>query len=118
MIPKTYERSDDDKELKTVPVINQNKNDNYNAVSDSESKSNIEENPFEVDVNKEVKLTPQTTVNSKVAQAMKKLQASYDNDINEFFKKAQKHLNFSIDLAMVAGDPKSTKDESQTFNEA
>ena len=39
MIPMSYEGLDDDEKLEMVPVINQNDNNNYNVVSDFESKS-------------------------------------------------------------------------------
>ena len=58
----SYEGSDDNEELKIVPV--DNKNNNVNIVSNSDSNSsnkdfkNIEENLFDKDINKKVKLTP------------------------------------------------------------
>ena len=47
MVPMSYEGLDDEEELKTGSVNNQSSNNNCNAVSDSESKSNDEINVFE-----------------------------------------------------------------------
>ena len=64
------------------------------------------------------KQSPQTTINAKVVQAMKKLQASYNNDANKncqtsYKKRAIKNLN----LYMVTSDTKSVLEECKTFNE-
>ena len=67
LVITNYEEQDDDDKLKTVCIINQN---NYNnIVSDSHSKSDIEqagENVFDEDIIKEVKVTPKTTINANV----------------------------------------------------
>ena len=63
----------------------------------------------------------------KVVQAMKKLQASYNENANKIVtevtqeKSAKENLIFLINLAtfvMVAEDTKQTEDEPQAFNEA
>ena len=71
VVPKSYEGSDNDEELETVPVINKNDNNNYNVVSDSKSKSNDEESLFDEEVDKEMETIPKTTVNAKAVQRMK-----------------------------------------------
>ena len=69
MVPTSYKGSGDNKELKIVPLINQNNNDNnYNVVSDSESKNADGGNLFDEDVNKEVEATPRIIVNGKVVK--------------------------------------------------
>ena len=87
-VPMTYESPDDDEECKTIPVINQNNNSNYNAVSNSKYESNDKDNLFNEVVNEEVEATHKTTVNAKVVQAMKKLQAPYNKDANKIIKEA------------------------------
>ena len=42
----SYEGLDDEEELKTVPVINQNKNNNCNIFNNSESERDDKENLF------------------------------------------------------------------------
>ena len=55
---------------------------------------------------------------------MKKLQALYNDNASKIVKEASqeksanKNLNFLIDLAMVASNPKPTEDEPQMFNKA
>ena len=72
LVPISYKGSDDNKELKIVPLINQNNNDNnYNVVSDSESKNADGGNLFDEDVNKEVEATPRIIVNGKVVKQWK-----------------------------------------------
>ena len=73
----TYEGMDDEEELQTVPIaINTN---NVNVLSDSDSGSskddieNNDDNIFDGDIDNQVNATPQTTINVKVVQAMKKL---------------------------------------------
>ena len=95
----------DEEELKMVPIIN-NYN-NSNVVSESDSDDNIEsdnKNFFDEDIDDQVKATPKTTINAKVVQPMKKLQASYNNDANKIVKQATQkknaieNLNFVINL--------------------
>ena len=120
-----YERSDDEKELKMVPIVGQN-NNKSDVLRDSNSNSDnkSQENLFDKDINKEVEMTPKTTFNTKVVWALKKLQASNNNDANKTVKQAThvkgaiKNLNFLIDLAMLSNDIKLTMEEPQTFNEA
>ena len=123
-----YEGSDDQEELETVPVENNN-NNNVNVVSDSDSDSSdedfksIKENLFDDDIEDQVKASPGTTVNAKVAQAMKKLQASYNDDANKIIKEAMQdkvieNLNFLINLAMVTTDTMPVLEEPMTLNEA
>ena len=104
LVTMSYE--DNENELEMIPVVMQNNND-YNVVSDSKSESDdkSEENLFDVNINKEVETRPKTIINSKVVQAMKQLQALY-NDDNKIVKQAaqekstNENLNFLIDLAM------------------
>ena len=78
----SYEGSDDEEKLKTIPLIN--KNNNNNVVSDSNSdndNNNDKENLFDEVIDNEVKATP---------HAMKKLQASYNDNVNKIVKQLQK----------------------------
>ena len=43
---------------------------------------------FDEDVDNQVKVSPQTTINTNMVQAMKKLQALYNDDANKFIKEA------------------------------
>ena len=69
-------------------------------------------------------MTPKTTVNAIVVQAMKKLQALYNDNANKIVKQAaweestNENLNFLIDLVIVESGTKPSLDEPQTFNEA
>ena len=80
----SYEGSNDEEELKTVPIVNEN-NINNNVVSDSDndSKNENQEYLFNKDINEEVKVAPKTTINTKVVHAIKNLQASYNNSVNK-----------------------------------
>ena len=53
MVPTTYEESDNDEELKTVAVIDQNNNNDYNVISDSGSNDEVNKKLFDDDVNDE-----------------------------------------------------------------
>ena len=123
----SYEGSDDEEELKTVPV--ENNNNNVNVVSDSDSDSSnkdFENNKgkfSDKDIDNQVITLPQTTVNAKVVRAMKNLQALYNDDANKIIKEAMQvkvpeNLNFLIDLVMVTTDTKQVPEEPDTFNEA
>ena len=127
VLNRSYEGSDDEKELEIVPV--DKKNNNVNIVSDSNSDSTNEDfennqgNFFDKDINNQVIVSPETTVNAKVIQAMKKLQALYNNDTNKIIKEAMqvkvsKNLNFLIDLAMVITNTMQVPEELVSFNEA
>ena len=122
-----FEGSDEEEELKIVPVVNNN--NNINVVSDSDSDSseedvkNNKDNFLDEDIHDQVKIYPQTTVNSKVVQAMKKLQALYNEDANKNMEeatqdKAVKKFNFLIDLAMVTIDTMPVPEEPTTFAKA
>ena len=122
----SYEGSDDEEEPETVSVFNQN-NKNYTVVSDSKSESEedeCEENLIDDDIEQEVKATPNTTINDKMVQAIKKLQASYSDDANKTVKQATqekcviKNSNFLINLARVSSNTNPSLDELKTFNEA
>ena len=69
------------------------------------------------------KQPPKTTINAKVGQAMKKLQALYNDNANKIIEQAMQeksaieNLNFLIE-AMVTKDIKPTPEEPQTFKEA
>ena len=79
----SYEGSNDEEDLEMVPVVNQNTN-YFNVISVSKSKSeNNEAKCFSQDIHKKVKATPNTTINAKMVQTMKKLQASYNKDANK-----------------------------------
>ena len=82
------------------------------------------ENIFDININIEVEVTPRTTTNVKLVLAMKKLQASYNNNANKIVKQAAQEKNtnknsiFLIDLAIVASDNKPSLDEPQMFKDA
>ena len=59
LVTMSYEGLNDEEELETVPIINQD-NYCYNLVSNSESDNEDEENLFDEDVKGEVKTTPKT----------------------------------------------------------
>ena len=48
-----------------------------------------QERPFDEDINDEDEVNPKTTVNVNIVQAMKKLQASYNDYANKIVKVAQ-----------------------------
>ena len=128
MVLKTsYEGSDDDEELKIVPV--DNKNNDVNVVSNSDSDSsdkdfeNNEENVFDEDINDQDITSSKTTVNTKVVRVIKKFQASYNNDAHKIIKEATqdkvaKNLHFLIHLAMVTTDTMPVPEIPISFNEA
>ena len=89
MVTASCDWSDNEEKLESAPVDKQN-NDNCNEVSDSKSDSDdkSEENLFDVDISEEVEATPKISINAKMVQAMKKLQASYNNDANKILKQA------------------------------
>ena len=76
-----------EEELETISVINHNNSNSYNVVGNSKSKSD-KENLFDEDINEEVEAASKTTMNEKMVWAMKKLQASYNNDANKIVKEA------------------------------
>ena len=81
-----------------VPVVNQN-NNNYNIVSDSKSERDeeTEEDLFDVDIDDKVKATPKTTINAKVVQMIKQLQALCNNSANKIVKQeARENLSMKI----------------------
>ena len=91
VVTTSYEGWDDEEEeLKTVPVVVNN--NNVNIVSDSDTNSseedfeNNDDNFFDEDIDDQVKVTPKTAINSKVVQAMKMLQALYNDDANKIIK--------------------------------
>ena len=123
----SYEGLDDEEELEIVPV--DNRNNNVNVVSNSDSNSsdkdfkNNEGNFFDEDINNQVIASPKITVNTKVIQAMKKLPASHNNDANKIIKevmqdKVIENLNFLIHLAMVTTNSMLIPEEPTSFNEA
>ena len=72
VVTTSYEGLDDNEEqLKTLPIVVTN-NNKVNVVSDSDSDSseedfkNNEDNFFDEDIDDQVKVSPQTTVNAKV----------------------------------------------------
>ena len=110
-----------------VSVVNNNMN-RVNIVSDFDSDlskedfENSNNNFLDEDVNDEVKISPNTTVNAKVVQAMKRLQALYNDDANEIVEQAMneksviiKKLNFLINLSMVTTDTEPVPEEPKTF---
>ena len=70
-----------------VPVFNQN-NNYYNVVNDFKSDEEIEENLFDVDIDKNIEPTPKSTINAKVVQASKQLQVLYNDDANKIVEQA------------------------------
>ena len=112
LVTLSFEGSDEEDELKTFPIISQtNKNNHLVSNSNSDSDGKNQENIFNEDIGKEVKVTPNTTFNAKVVHAMKKLKASYNNNANKIIKQATQekcaieNLNFLIDPTMGI-DPK------------
>ena len=108
MIPTSCEDDDDD-EVEPVQEVNQNNNNYYYAVCDS--KSDDEENIFDEDINDELEANPKIAVNANMVQAMKKQEASYNDDANKIVKEVvgkKKSKIFVIDLAIaiVADDTK------------
>ena len=79
MVEKPVVLTDEEEELKIVPI--ENNNNNVNIVSDSDSDSsnkdfeNNEENFFDEDIDDLVIASPKTTINPKMVWAMKKLQS-------------------------------------------
>ena len=123
----SYEGSDDEEELKIVPV--DNKNNNINVVSDSRTDTNDndfennEENFFDEDIDDQVIASPKTTINAKVIQAVKKLQAFYNGNADKIVKdttqvKVSENLNFLIELAMVTTKTMLVPEEPASFNKA
>ena len=68
--------SDDDEVIKTDLSHNENNNYYYYVVSNFEIVVEAKENFFQVKVEDEIEVAPKTTLNPKLIQAMKKLQAS------------------------------------------
>ena len=128
VVTTSYEGSDEEEELETVHIVTNNSN--VNVVSDSDSDSSEEDfennndNFFDKYINDQMKVTLQTTINIKVVQAMKKLQALYNVNVNKIVKQGTKeksaieNLNFLIDLAMVTTDTKPVTEEPKTFVKA
>ena len=52
----------------------------------------VNRNLFDKDNNDDIEVTPKTTVNTEVVQAMKKLQASYNNNANKLSKQRLKKI--------------------------
>ena len=89
LVTKDYEGSDDEEELETLQIINDNNNSyiviDFNGNTDIK---NGNKNCFDKDIDNEVEATPKTTINTKVVQAMKKLQALFNNSANKVIKQA------------------------------
>ena len=80
LVTMSCEGSDDEEELKKVPIISNDNDNSLNSASNSETNfENNNKNVFDEDIDEEVEATPKTTINAKVVQAMKKLEASYDD---------------------------------------
>ena len=123
----SYEGTDEEEELEIVSKNNNNGDINVVCDSDSDSSDddleNNEEFFFDEDVDKQVIASPKTMINVKVIQAMKKLQASYNDDANKIIKegtnvKTSENLIFLIDLAMITTQSVSIPEESASFNKA
>ena len=56
------------------------------------SNDEVNRNLFDKDNNDDIEVTPKTTVNTEVVQAMKKLQASYNKNANKLSKKRLKQI--------------------------
>ena len=65
-----------------------NNNYYYYVVSNSKSDDEVEESFFNEEITNEVEATPNTSINAKLIQVMKMLQASYNNDANKTVKEA------------------------------
>ena len=76
-------RSDDEEKLETVPIMSNNNNNDHDT-----NIKNDNEKVFDEDINDEVREIPKTTINAKVVQAMKKLQALYNDNANKIVKQA------------------------------
>ena len=66
---------------------------------------------------------PKSQINSKLIQAMKKLQALFNDDANKIIEesidvKTSENLNFFIDLAMITTESVSVPEEPTSFNKA
>ena len=123
----SYKGLDDEEELEIVPE--DNKNNDVNVVSNSDSPSsdedfeNNKENFFDKDINNQAIASPKTTVNAKVIWAMKKFQASYNDDVEKIINEATQdkvaeNSNFLIDLAMITTDTMLVPVEPTSFNQA
>ena len=73
-------------------LINNQNNYNYNVICDSESSDESKGKLFDEYVDEEVKVDPKTTINPEVVCAMKKLQASYNDDANKLLRKQLKKV--------------------------
>ena len=64
--------------------------DNYDVTSDwSDSDMEVEENSFEHEIEKELEVTPEITLNPKVARAIQNLQASCNEDASKIIEQAE-----------------------------
>ena len=73
----SYEGSDNDEKLKTVPMINNSNNSNADTDSGSDTDIKIDNKTFlDEDINNKFKANPKTITNTKVVCAMKKLKTS------------------------------------------
>ena len=73
LVTVSYEGSEKEVEHESVPVINNN-NNTVNIVPDSNSDDDIKndtKNVFDKDINNEVEVTPQTTINAKLVHPMR-----------------------------------------------
>lgn len=84
LVPMSYERSNDNEEVKTVLAHNKNNNFHYNVVSHSENADKVKEILFEGEVEDKIKVTPKTILNPEVLQAMKNLQALYNVNAKKY----------------------------------
>ena len=123
----SYERTDEEEELEIVSE--NNNNSDINIVSDSDTDlsdndvKNNEETFFDEENDDQVIASPKSQINSKLIRAMKKLQASYNDDANKIIKestdvKTSENLNFLIDLSMISTKSISVPEEPTSFNEA
>ena len=76
-----------------APILRRNSKlyqNNYysNVVSDSKCDEEYEENLFDKDLNKEIKETLKINTSPKVVEAIKKLKASYNYDVNRIVENA------------------------------
>ena len=83
----------------------------------------VSENTFDEDVDDHIISSPKTAMNVKLIRAMKKLQASYNDEANKVIKDsthviATKNLNFLINLAMVTTNYVPVPEEPASFNKA
>ena len=114
LVSMNYEVSNGNKAVKIVLAHNENNDNCYNLVSNSESDKESKENFLEGQVEDELEVTPKTTLNPKVVYAIKNYKLCITKMLIKLWnkclkKKVQKKNIFFIDLATIARVDKDTK---------